>query len=231
MSARTPEPFDRDEFRDLRILEEVERNPSVSQRELAASLGVALSITNACVHALVRKGMIKITGENNRSITYHLTKKGVVHKALLAVEWTRNTVDFYRQARGFVSGELSALTAAGAHRVVIYGSGDLAEITLIAASDFALDVIGVVGDPSERTRERIATLPVSGLDELAAMEPDAVIVALDGLDVDRVSALLSAARSRGADPIILPVADRQGFAALLAQADPTRKQHSARTRR
>ena len=47
--------------RDLRLLDEVARDASVSQRSLAKSLGVALGLTNLYVKRLVRKGYIKIT--------------------------------------------------------------------------------------------------------------------------------------------------------------------------
>jgi DNA-binding MarR family transcriptional regulator len=56
-------------FHSLRTLEEIEKNPNISQRELSKRLGVALGITNALLKTLARKGLIKIRGESNRTLT------------------------------------------------------------------------------------------------------------------------------------------------------------------
>ena len=45
-----------DEIR-YRILRELEREPQLSQRELAESLGVSVGKTNYCLRALVEKGV------------------------------------------------------------------------------------------------------------------------------------------------------------------------------
>ena len=44
------------EQRDLKVLQEVEQNPSITQRSLAAKLGVALGLTNLYIKRLAHKG-------------------------------------------------------------------------------------------------------------------------------------------------------------------------------
>src|SRR3990172_2242280 len=127
----------------LRALEEIEKNPSISQRELSSHLGVALGITNSLLKALVRKGLIKIRGNNNRSLTYHLTHAGVLAKSQLAVQWTLNTIDFYRQARVGVAGRLAELVEKGAQSIVLYGNGELTEIVSIVAPEAGLTIVGI----------------------------------------------------------------------------------------
>ncbi len=51
-------------LRDLKVLEAIEEDPSISQRDLSNRLGVALGITNALIKTLVKKGHIKIKGKN-----------------------------------------------------------------------------------------------------------------------------------------------------------------------
>ena len=65
-----------EEMRDLRLLEELERNPIVSQRELSHKFGIALGVTNACLKRMVRKGWIRIRDINPRRIGYYLTPQG-----------------------------------------------------------------------------------------------------------------------------------------------------------
>ena len=48
-------------YRELRLLEEVEIKPEVSQRHLANHLGVALGVANLLVKNLAKKGYIRAT--------------------------------------------------------------------------------------------------------------------------------------------------------------------------
>lgn len=164
----------------LRALEEIEKNPKISQRELALSLGVALGITNSLLKTLVRKGLIKIRGKNNRSLTYHLTHAGVLEKSAMAMRWTLNTLDFYREARCDVAAKLAAFAAQGVKSVALYGTGELAEIALIVGPEAGLRVVGVVdGGPVGEARA-ILGCPVVCAEDLSDLEIDAVIVCADG---------------------------------------------------
>lgn len=165
-------------LRDLRALEAIEKNPNLSQRELAHSLDVAVGIANACIHTLVRKGMIKIRGDNNRSITYHLTKQGLIHKGILAMEWTKNTIDFYRQARHQVALELSCLAKEGIKTTVLYGAGELAEIAVIVASESGIAIAGVITTGSSE-KDNFLGVPVGGIKILEEKNPDALAICVE----------------------------------------------------
>ena len=73
-----------DEIR-YRILRELEREPQLSQRELAESLGVSVGKTNFCIRALVDKGLVKVQNfrrsENKLAYAYQLTPRGIADKA------------------------------------------------------------------------------------------------------------------------------------------------------
>ena len=156
-------------LRDLRVLEAVEADPGVSQRELARDLGVAVGVVNACLRALVRKGMIKVRGENNRSVTYHLTKSGLLHKSGLALEWTRNTLGFYRQARTQVAENLAQLAAEGHRQAVVFGAAELGEIAVLVAPHSGITVAGVLADGATPLGDDIAGVAVTQLADAGAL--------------------------------------------------------------
>lgn len=166
----------------LRALEEIEKNPKISQRELSNRLGVALGITNALLKTLVRKGLIKIRGENNRSLTYHLTHAGVLAKSRLAMQWTLNTIDFYRQARLSVASKLATLAGQGVKSVVLYGLGELTEIAAIVAPEAGLAVVGVLDGLASTGEKMVLGYPVISLEQLDDIRPDAVIICLGAGD-------------------------------------------------
>lgn len=82
-----PKPFYpmlNDEIR-YRILRELERDPQLSQRDLAGSLGVSVGKTNYCLRALVDRGFVKVENfrrsGNKLAYAYHLTPQGIKDKA------------------------------------------------------------------------------------------------------------------------------------------------------
>lgn len=169
-------------LRDLRILEEVEKTPNLSQRALAKNLNVALGVANACIHTLVRKGMIKISGDNNRSITYHLTKKGLLHKSMLAMEWTKNTISFYREARQQVALKLTNLSDKGIKTVVLYGANELTEIAAIVASEAGIEILGIINNDDLNSKDNLLGVPIGDTKLIKDKKPDAVIVCVESTD-------------------------------------------------
>lgn len=161
----------------LRALEAIENDPGISQRELSNHLGVALGITNALLKTLVRKGLIKIRGTNNRSLTYHLTHAGVLAKSRLAMQWTLNTIDFYRQARQNVACRLAALSSQGIKTIALYGRRELIEITAIVAPEVGLDIVGIIkGEDQIDDMTSALGFSVITLGQLIDVNLDALII-------------------------------------------------------
>lgn len=72
----------------FRVLQAIERNPDITQRELAEQLGISLGRTNFLINALLDKGAIKM--ENFRrsdtklkKIAYLLTPSGIAERLRL----------------------------------------------------------------------------------------------------------------------------------------------------
>jgi DNA-binding MarR family transcriptional regulator len=179
MAEKAPIGTDSEEYRSLRALEEIEKNPNVSQRELASQMGVAVGVANSLIHTLVRKGMIKIRGENNRSITYHLTKKGLGQKARLAVQWTLNTIDFYKEVRRLVAGGLASIAEQGVTSLVLLGATEMAELAVIVSADAGVGVVGIVDPDDSYAGETMAGVPVGGVEMLEGLDADAALVCFD----------------------------------------------------
>ncbi|MHB8840885.1 MAG: winged helix-turn-helix transcriptional regulator [Candidatus Aquicultor sp.] len=168
---------------DLRALEEIEKNPKISQRELSNRLGVALGITNSLLKNLVHKGLVKIRGENNRSLTYHLTHAGVLAKSRLAMRWTLNTIEFYRQARRDIADRLEDVARQGVASVLLYGVNELTEVAIIVSSEVGLKVLGIINDEKAGAVKVILEYPAVKLDELHTDQADAIIVCVETDDV------------------------------------------------
>ncbi len=75
----------------LKVLRHLEDNPDVTQRELAAVLGISLGKTNYCIKALIDKGLVKAknfkNSANKRAYLYILTPKGIETKTRISVRF------------------------------------------------------------------------------------------------------------------------------------------------
>lgn len=171
--AKKLENHEQNNLRDLKLLEEIEKNPSISQRDLSGRLGVALGIANSLIKTLVRRGMIKIKGENNRSLSYHLTHAGVLHKSRLAMQWTFNTIGEYRRLRSEISKQLIKISGDKIEKVLIYGANELAEIAVMVAPESGLEVVGIVDGDTDL--EWVAGRKVSSLKDISGDSYDAII--------------------------------------------------------
>jgi hypothetical protein len=158
----------------------MERNASVSQRSLATKLGVALGLTNLYIKRLVRKGYIKVTTIPPHRIKYLLTPQGLAEKSRLTYLYMQYSLSHYRDMRGKLRTVLIQAANRGVKRVVIYGTGEFAEMAYLSLREMNLTLVGFVGDGPE---ESFLSYPVWRPDTLAGWEFDAVLLA----DIDRVN--------------------------------------------
>ena len=92
----------RDELR-LRVLRALEANPELSQRQLAAELGVSLGGVNYALKALIERGFVK--ADNFRksgskvAYLYVLTPKGIAEKSALATAFLGRKLEEYEVLR------------------------------------------------------------------------------------------------------------------------------------
>ncbi len=130
----------------LRILEEIEKDSSQSQRELARKLHISLGLVNAFVKRLAHKGYFKVTTIPKNRARYILTPKGFAEKTRLTYAFIQHSFHFYKKARGKLKRLFSTLEDGGIQRVVFYGASDLAELAYVSLKETNLELVGIVDD-------------------------------------------------------------------------------------
>src|SRR4249919_492749 len=132
--------------RDLLLLSELDRNGGATQRTLATKLGVALGLTNLYLKRLARKGSIKITTIPRNRIRYLLTPQGLAEKSRLTYLYMQYSLSYYRDVRGRLKDALLSASRSGVKRLVIYGTGELAELAYLSLREMNLALVGFVDD-------------------------------------------------------------------------------------
>jgi DNA-binding Lrp family transcriptional regulator len=172
--------------RDLQLLNEVERDAGITQRSLANKLGVALGLTNLYLKRLARKGYIKITTIPSHRIKYLLTPRGVAEKSRLTYAYLQYSLSYYREMRQQLNHVLTELSRAGAKRVAVYGTGELAELAYLTLREMDLTLVGFVNGGREQT---FLSYPLWPVEALSGWNYDALLIA-DLADTKKIHARL-----------------------------------------
>ncbi len=200
-----------EEYRSLQLLHELSEDPEVTQRGLGRRVGLALGLINAHLHRLSTQGLIEILDGNRGRIRYQITAAGVEEKSHLIGEYLEYSLHFYRDLRRFLRERLVQLAGQGVQRILLVGTGDLAEVAYLTLQEVGLALAGVVGE-GEGRRQTFFNLPVRDLSAAGSLEFDHVIVAAEKSD-GRLSRELAALGIPQKRVILLPH-DPSSFAGL-----------------
>lgn len=95
----------------LQLLKFVQENPELSQRQLAARMGISLGKVNYCLRALLSKGLVKFgnfrRSGDKRKYVYLLTSAGIEEKTRITLAFLRRKEAEYEAIRR----EIAALKA------------------------------------------------------------------------------------------------------------------------
>jgi DNA-binding MarR family transcriptional regulator len=116
------------ETRELILLEQIERDPDVTQASLAVQLGVAVGTVNLLIKNLIEKGYVKAKRAQRKKLLYIITPEGLAFRARLTMNYIENSMHLYRRTRKRVQELLFEAGEQGYESVRIIGDGDLAEI-------------------------------------------------------------------------------------------------------
>lgn len=189
---------DRDDAVTLEILQAIEYDSGVTQRHLATRLGVALGLANRYCKRCVKKGLIKIRQAPANRYAYYLTPKGFAEKSRLTAQYLRYSFDFYRRASNECHLALATCQDNGWRRILLCGVSELAEITILRASDHDIHLVGNY-DPNCK-QDYFFRMPV--LHDLSqAPEYDACLLTALELTSVRNAEVLNAI---GEDRVIVP---------------------------
>jgi len=88
----------------------IEKNPDITQRQLASKLGISLGSMHYCLKALAHKGWVKAGNfkhnPNKSSYLYLLTSEGISQKSKLAIDFLKRKKQEYQKLKSEID-ELS----------------------------------------------------------------------------------------------------------------------------
>lgn len=74
---------------ELELMEIIEENPVISQREIAKRVSLSLGMVNILLKQCVEKGFVKLENINTRTVKYILTAEGINEKAKKSINYIK----------------------------------------------------------------------------------------------------------------------------------------------
>jgi DNA-binding MarR family transcriptional regulator len=129
-----------DPNRELILLEQIERDPDVTQASLASLLGVAVGTVNWHIKRLIAKGYVKVKRAQRRKLRYIITPEGLAFRAHLTVHYIETSMQLYRRTRQRVLELIGEARQAGFDQIQIDGDGDIAEVCRLTCLEQGMKV-------------------------------------------------------------------------------------------
>ncbi len=140
------------DIRELAILEKLENNGHLTQRDLSKEVGIALGLVNHLLKKMIKKGWIKIKNIDSRKIRYLITPEGAKEKSSLLYKRVESTIHFYLDAKRVIKEKVEHLKGGGVKSVSIYGVNHISEVLYIVLKELGLE-LGYVVDDNKKGEE------------------------------------------------------------------------------
>ncbi len=147
--------------RELTLLEQIERDPDITQASLATQLGVAVGTVNWHIKRLVEKGAVKVKRAERKKLRYIITPEGIALRARLTVDYIERSFDLYRKTRQRAKAHINEVKRAGYDSVRLIGEGDVADICRLSCLEQEMKIV---------QDENVPALEVKGFKVLLRME-------------------------------------------------------------
>jgi len=164
------------EIRELSLLQELERNPVISQRELSEKFGIALGVTNACLKRMTLNGWIRMEGSDGRRMGYHLTPRGLAEKSKLSLHIAFWRVQHYSTLKEMIGKIFLQMERDRIERIVFYGVSAEMEVAYIALQERNLKLVGIVEDDDHWKSRIILGYELEPVSRVKDLQPECILI-------------------------------------------------------
>ena len=152
-------------YRSFLLMTEIAKEESLSQRELAKRVGIALGLVNSYLKNLVAKGFVRVKNFPSNRYAYLLTPQGITEKSRLAYQHLSYFSSLYTVARQDYLALFRTLRAKGIKKIAFCGVDEVAEIAYLSLQELGLELELVMDTETAGGKffERAVVSPATGL--------------------------------------------------------------------
>lgn len=140
-------------YREFMILDLIEKNKLITQREISDFVGVSVSNINNYLRKYEKNKLIYLKYYSSKTVNYFLTEEGINRKKLLNINYLKSSLDIFKSASENIISFLNLVIRKGFKNIYLYGAGEVAEIllqTLKSKKNIMLNILGIIDDDLEK---------------------------------------------------------------------------------
>jgi len=166
-------------YKEYMILDLIEKNKDITQREIASHLGIAVSMINNYLEIFDKDKLIQRKKHTTKTVEYFITNKGKERRKVLNIGYLKHSQIVYNSAREGVEKFLEQLENKGIKNLFLYGAGEVAEILLnsiYSSEKTKLKILGVIDDNQSKIGRFKYETPVVPLELVNSIEHDGILI-------------------------------------------------------
>lgn len=166
-------------YKEYMILDLIEKNSNITQRELSQIIGSSVSMINTYIESYEKKGFITRYYISNKNIEYKITSKGIERKKLLNIQYLNDSHSIYSSARVNISNFLLQLVNKGFKNILLYGAGEVAELLLIVLNtdkNIPLRVLAIIDDDEFKQNKLIMGYHIISSHKINNIKHDGILI-------------------------------------------------------
>jgi predicted transcriptional regulator len=159
------------------ILKHLATNAHLTQAELARRCDLSVAMVNNYMKELCKAALLEYHRKSTKNVSYHLTEEG--HRSLSRVETAllQEIGDSFESGKERFRERILSQSRRTLRRVVLFGSGHIAQLVFLALESTNISVIGICDDDPSQIGRDCCGRKVLDPSHIPFMDPDAVIIA------------------------------------------------------
>lgn len=166
-------------YKEYLLLEAVEKNSNITQRELSRILNVAVSMVNEYLDKEEKNGFIQKVYKSSKDVKYIISNAGKERVKLLNIQYLKSALAIHNAARKDITIFIERVIQNGFKNIILYGAGDVSEIilqTLEFDRKLDLNIVGIVDDALDKQNKTMFDIMITDPKDIFNIEHDGVLV-------------------------------------------------------
>lgn len=167
-------------YKEYMILDMIEKNPNITQREISKTIGIAVSMVNDHIDQYEKDGLVKRKKHSTKTVEYFVTKKGSERRKVLNISYLNNSLSVYKSAKENIAIFINQINDKGFKKILLYGAGEVSEILLqsiLTDKDIPIEIVGVIDDDYKKQGQTLLGTSIISLDSISDIEHDGILIA------------------------------------------------------
>ncbi|WP_026400265.1 MarR family winged helix-turn-helix transcriptional regulator [Acholeplasma equifetale] len=166
-------------YKEYVLLDAIEKNPKVTQRELSELLGGAVSMINQYIDKYEKEGLLTKVYTSTKIVEYRITEKGIDRRKLLNIHYLKAAQLIHKDAREEIVNFLKKISENGFKKIILYGAGVVTDIiiqTLNYDNSLEIQIVGIVDDDISKYGRKIQNFYIQPVNNIFDITHDGILV-------------------------------------------------------